>query len=87
MSYELEMNTALALEEAVNQLFRSLSDNKALRIWLEQYTFDQIEEDKSWNVEGNIQELGRNLFKEQFQEGFDQVDIDLPRLAELVDRP
>ena len=86
MSYELEMNTSLALEEAVNQLFRSLSDNEALRIWLEQYTFDQIEEGKSWNVEGNIQDLGRNLFKEQFQEGFDQVKIDLERLTVLVDQ-
>jgi hypothetical protein len=34
MSYELEMNTGLALEEAVNELFRSLSSNKDLRIWL-----------------------------------------------------
>lgn len=84
MSYELEMNTALALDEAVAQLFRSLSQQKELRLWLEQYTFDQIENDKSWNVEGNIQELGRNLFKEQFQEGFIHVDVTLPRLTELV---
>ncbi len=84
MSYELEMNTAIALDEAVAQLFRSLSENKELRIWLEQYTFDQIENDKSWNVEGNILDLGRNLFKEQFQEGFSKVDISLDRLKELV---
>lgn len=84
MSYELEMNTALALDEAVAQLFRSLSSKKELRLWLEQYTFDQIENDKSWNVEGNIQELGRNLFKEQFQEGFIHVDVTLERLTELV---
>jgi len=85
MSYELEMNTGLALEEAVNELFRSLSSNKDLRIWLEQFTFSQIENDKSWNIEGNILELGRNLFKEQFQDGFSQVDITLERLSELVD--
>ena len=84
MSYELEMNTAVALEEAVSQLFKSLSENKELRIWLEQYTFDQIENDKSWNVEGNIIELGKNLFKEQFQEGFSRVEVTLDRLKELV---
>ncbi len=84
MSYELEMNTALALDEAVNQLFRSLSEKKELKLWLEQYTFDQIEEDKSWNVESNIQNLGNNLFKEQFQEGFSHVDISMERLTELV---
>lgn len=85
MSYELEMNTGLALEEAVNELFRSLSSNKDLRIWLEQFTFSQIENDKSWNIEGNILELGRDLFKEQFQDGFSQVDITLERLSELVE--
>jgi ATP-dependent helicase/nuclease subunit A len=85
MSYELEMNTGLALEEAVNELFRSLSSNKDLRIWLEQFTFSQIENDKSWNIEGNILELGKNLFQEQFQDGFSQVDITLDRLSELVD--
>ncbi len=84
MSYELEMNTSIALDEAVSQLFKGLSENKALRIWLEQYTFDQIENDKSWNVEKNIEELGRNLFKEQFQDGFSRVDIDFDRLKELV---
>jgi ATP-dependent exoDNAse (exonuclease V) beta subunit len=52
---------------------------------LEQFTFSQIENDKSWNIEGNILELGRNLFKEQFQDGFSQVDITLERLSELVD--
>ena len=85
MSYELEMNTGLALEEAVNELFRSLSSNKDLRIWLEQFTFSQIENDKPWNIERNILELGRNLFQEQFQDGFSQVDISLDRLSELVD--
>jgi len=84
MSYELEMNTNLALEEAVSQLFRSLSENKELRTWLEQFTFSQIENDKSWDVKQNITELGRNLFKEQFQEGFSHVDITLEKLSELV---
>jgi len=84
MSYELEMNTALALDEAVDQLFRSLAEEKQLKLWLEQYTFDQIEEDKSWNVESNIRDLGNNLFKEQFQEGFMHVDISMERLTELV---
>ena len=84
MSYELEMNTDLALDEAIEQLFRSISADHKLRHWLEEYAFDQIEEDRSWNVETNIRELGKNLFKEQFQAGFDQVKVGMEYLAELV---
>ena len=84
MSYELEMNTDLALDAAIEQLFRSISEDRELRHWLEQYAFDQIEEGRSWNVETNIRELGSNLFKEQFQAGFARVNVSMERLAELV---
>ena len=84
MSYELEMNTDLALDEAIEQLFRSISADSELRHWLEQYAFDQIEDDRSWNVETNIRDLGSNLFKEQFQAGFARVNISMERLTELV---
>lgn len=84
MSYELEMNTDLALDEAIEQLFRSISEDRELRHWLEQYAFDQIEEGRSWNVETNIRDLGSNLFKEQFQAGFARVNISMERLTKLV---
>jgi ATP-dependent helicase/nuclease subunit A len=84
MSYELEMNTSLALDAAVDQLFKSLADKPDLRVWLEQFAFEQIENDKSWAIEKGIKELGRNLFTEQFQAGFEKGGISFEQLEEIV---
>ena len=84
LSYELEMNTALALNESIDQLFRSLDQNKQVRDWLVAFANEQMESDKSWNVDQNIEKLGKNLFSEAFQEGFKAVELDLSRLKELI---
>lgn len=84
LSYELEMNTSLALSESIDQLFRSLDDNKQVRDWLVSFANEQMENDKSWNVDQNMEKLGKSLFSEAFQDGFRQVDVDLGRLKELI---
>ncbi len=84
LSYELEMNTSLALNESIDQLFRSLDDNKQVRDWLVSFANEQMENDKSWNVDQNMEKLGKSLFSEAFQDGFRAVDLDLDRLKELI---
>ena len=84
MSYELEMNVSLALNESIDQLFRSLDDNKQVRDWLVSFANEQMENDKSWNVDQNMEKLGKSLFSEAFQDGFRDVDLDLVRLKELI---
>jgi ATP-dependent helicase/nuclease subunit A len=85
MSYELEMNTALALDASVDQLFKSLADKPDLRVWLEQFAFEQIENDKSWAVEKSIKELGNDLFKEQFQAGFERSGVSFEQLEAIIE--
>lgn len=84
MSYELEMNTSLALSESIDQLFRSLDDNKQIRDWLVSFANEQMENDKSWNVDQNMAKLGKSLFSEAFQDGFKEVDLNLDQLKELI---
>ncbi|MBO3696958.1 exodeoxyribonuclease V subunit beta [Roseivirga sp. E12] len=84
LSYELEMNTSLALSESIDQLFRSLDDNKQVRDWLVSFANEQMENDKSWNVDQNMEKLGKSLFSEAFQDGFREIDLDLDRLKELI---
>lgn len=84
LSYELEMNTSLALNESIDQLFRSLDDNKQVRDWLVSFANEQMENDKSWNVDHNMEKLGKSLFSEAFQDGFRHVHLDLDRLKELI---
>ncbi|MCO6358418.1 UvrD-helicase domain-containing protein [Roseivirga pacifica] len=84
LSYEVEMNVDLALGEAIDELFRDLDDNEQIRQWLISFTTEQIENDKSWNVDQQIEKLGKNLFQEAFQAGFEQA-IELPNLKKLID--
>lgn len=84
LSYELEMNTSLALSESIDNLFRSLDDNKQVRDWLVSFANEQMENDKSWNVDQNVEKLGKNLFSEAFQDGFKATDLSLEQLKELI---
>ncbi|OEK04353.1 UvrD-helicase domain-containing protein [Roseivirga misakiensis] len=84
MSYELEMNTGLALNESIDQLFRSLDDNQQVRDWLVSFANEQMENDKSWNVDQNMAKLGKSLFSEAFQAGFKNIDLDLDELKKMI---
>ncbi len=86
LSYELEMNTSLALRESIDQLFRSLDDNRQVREWLVSFANEQMENDKSWNVDQNMEKLGKSLFSEAFQDGFKLVDLNLDQLKGLIDK-
>lgn len=68
-SYQLELDSALVLEQAVDNLFIELNnpDNKQLLQWLIQYAEEQIEDGKSWNIRKNIHDTGREIFKESYQ--------------------
>lgn len=86
LSYEVEMNTELALSETIDNLFRDLDDQPEIKKWLTQYSKEQIENEKSWNVDQQIQKLGKNLFKEEFQEGFRDQEVDLSKLKSTIDQ-
>tara|TARA_R110000822_G_scaffold164491_1_gene304995 strand:- start:150551 stop:153691 length:3141 start_codon:yes stop_codon:yes gene_type:complete len=85
LSYEVEMNTSMALQEAMNELFKSLDDNKEVRQWLTQYAKEQIESDKSWNVDQQIEKLGGNLFRESFQDGFSGLNLSFDELKTIIE--
>ncbi|KYG82229.1 UvrD-helicase domain-containing protein [Roseivirga echinicomitans] len=85
LSYEVEMNTSMALQEAMNELFKSLDDNKEVRQWLTQYAKEQIESDKSWNVDQQIEKLGGNLFRESFQDGFSGLNLSFDELKAIIE--
>ena len=84
LSYEVEMNTELALSETIENLYRELENHKEIRQWLNNYAQDRIDSDYGWNVEHQIQKLGKNLFNEAFQEGFKGNEIKLEELSQII---
>ena len=84
LSYEVEMNTELALSETIENLYRQLDDHKEIRLWLNNYARDRLDNDKGWNVEWQLQKLGKNLFNEAFQESFKGNEISLDKLTQVI---
>ncbi|MEC7755651.1 MAG: UvrD-helicase domain-containing protein [Bacteroidota bacterium] len=86
LSYEVEMNQKLALTETIENLFRTIDEQPEVKEWLTLFSKEQIENDKSWNVDRQIEKLGNNLFSEAFQEGFSGQSVNFSVLKEVIDR-
>lgn len=67
--YALELDNNSILEQSVDNLFLDLTDkeNALLLEWLTLYAEEKIENAENWNLRGNIIELGKEIFKENYQ--------------------
>ena len=67
--YALELDSTQVLEQAVDNLFFDLSadENKLLLDWLTRFAEERIEQSENWNMRANILELGKEIFKENYQ--------------------
>lgn len=79
--YELELNTESVLDQAVDQLFMDLEEdkNKLLLDWLSGFAEEKIEKSETWNLRNTIKSLGFEIFKESYQH---KADITNQKLHE-----
>ncbi|MEZ4884438.1 MAG: UvrD-helicase domain-containing protein [Chitinophagales bacterium] len=68
LRYEVEMDRTFVLDQITAHLMLDIGEIDGLTNWLEDFAFSQIEEDKGWNIERNIRELGNEIFKEEVWE-------------------
>ena len=73
--YNIELDTEKVLSEAVDSMLSELdaSDNKQLLDWLLRYSEDKVENGKSWNIRKNIQDLSKEVFKENYKAAADEI--------------
>jgi ATP-dependent helicase/nuclease subunit A len=77
--YGIEMDETLVLTEAVDQLLADLEKpkNKELLSWLLRFAEDRVENGGEWNLRGEIMNLARELFKENYKALSAEVAKDL----------
>lgn len=63
---ELELDSEKILTETTDQLFFELNRYPFLRKWLVQMTLDRIREGGSWDIRKDINDLGREIIKENY---------------------
>ena len=54
-------------ELAVDQMIEDLSTSDVLLKWLMKYILENISDDKSWNVIGQIKSFGKTIFKDDYK--------------------
>ena len=74
-AYSLELDVSQTLDQAVDNLFLDLSkkENYQLLQWLTQLAEERIEQSENWNMRKNISELGKEIFKENFQHKAEEI--------------
>ena len=76
MARELDLTTNLRIglndyqveELAVDQLIADLSTTDAMLQWILRYIMENISDDKSWNVIGQIKQFGRHIFSDAYKD-------------------
>ena len=64
--YDVEMDQDVVITSAVDNLMKNVLEDEDLQEYLEEFAFDFIENDRGWNIEREIRDKGRELFKERY---------------------
>ncbi len=67
-NFQIELDSDLIINEAVDRLISAIGTNKALRKWLEDFIDEKIRNNKNFGIEKDLKSLGKELFKERLQE-------------------
>lgn len=65
--FNLELQTDSLLENATDRLIEEIAVNDRLRQWVVRFAEEKIDNNGKWDVRGEIINLGRELFKEQYK--------------------
>lgn len=63
----IELDQEPILAESAESLLDDIPNDSHLRGWVQQYLNQKLEEDKSWNITGEIANFGKVLFSESFK--------------------
>ena len=70
----IELRDKQVKEKAVDELIEELQPNDKLLRWIYEYIRQNISDDKSWNVIGEIKDFGSNIFKDVYKAHRDELE-------------
>lgn len=62
--WEVELDAESVLKDAAHRLLNRVRDDEKLRSWVTDYVKERLDDNKNWNVEGELVSFGSNLFSE-----------------------
>ena len=67
----VELNDRQVEQQAVDKLIEELDEHNVMLNWIIRYIENNISEDKSWNIIGQLKRFGENIFKEFYKQNSD----------------
>ncbi|MDL2320053.1 UvrD-helicase domain-containing protein [Alistipes sp. OttesenSCG-928-B03] len=67
LNFNLELQTTPLLSQAADGLVDEISVNERLREWIVAFVEEKIEENKRWEIKGELVSLGSEIFRERFR--------------------
>jgi len=64
----IELNNESVLSDAVDALIDKAGNNPELLSWMTDYMEEQLQEGKTWKIDGVLKKFGHTIFKEYFKE-------------------
>jgi ATP-dependent exoDNAse (exonuclease V) beta subunit len=68
------LNDSQVEEMAVDQLIENLQSSDRMLQWILKYIMDNISDDRSWNVIGQIKHFGKTIFRDYYKEESRQLN-------------
>jgi ATP-dependent helicase/nuclease subunit A len=65
--FGVELDYSRILSDAVDEMIAGSADDEQLRRWLGRYVMANLDDEKSWNLKGEILRLSEELFREKFK--------------------
>ena len=81
----VELNDEQVEEQAVDLLIEQLQKNDLILKWLIRYIELNIEEDKSWNVIGQVKKFGKTIFKEYYKSNSEELNARIAKEGFIKD--
>lgn len=63
----IELNSNQVLDDAVKRLLDKANEHPELLLWITEYIEDRLQDGKSWKIEVQLKDFGKNMFKEVFK--------------------
>ena len=67
IGFNIELDHSLILSTAIDEMITSSADSPEIKNWLTSFVMSNLEEEKSWNLKGEITILSEELFREKFK--------------------
>ena len=85
LNYNIELDTSTLLTRSADNLVESIAQNEELKRWLLEFAEERIADGDRWDMRGDLNALGKEIFKEHSHERL-KMQLSKSKLREIIER-